>query len=106
LTGAGDAAVDVTGADFCHRRHSLGFPMRKPYSTADNAISILSLLGYCLPAFWLGQMLMVTFFSSFGCLLGAQTLAPTSQDGRPRDAWRTCFSRAALACATWLSTRA
>ena len=49
---------------------------RKPYSTADNAISIFSLLGYCLPAFWLGQMLMVTFSLKLGWLpsQGSQTL--------------------------------
>ena len=31
---------------------------RKPYSLADNAISAFSLFGYCVPAFWFGQMLM------------------------------------------------
>ena len=34
---------------------------RKPYSLADNTISVFSLLGYCIPAFWLGQMLMAAF---------------------------------------------
>jgi peptide/nickel transport system permease protein len=34
---------------------------RKPYSLADNTISVFSLFGYCVPAFWLGQMLMAAF---------------------------------------------
>lgn len=34
---------------------------RQPFSLSDNAISAFSLFGYCVPAFWLGQMLMVIF---------------------------------------------
>src|SRR6478672_8406677 len=41
---------------------------RKPYSLSDNAISAFSLLGYCVPAFWLGQMLMVIFCIKLGWL--------------------------------------
>jgi len=41
---------------------------RKPYSLADNAISIFSLFGYCVPAFWLGQMLMAAFAIELGWL--------------------------------------
>jgi peptide/nickel transport system permease protein len=41
---------------------------RKPYSLSDNAISAFSLLGYCVPAFWLGQMLMVAFSIELGWL--------------------------------------
>ncbi len=41
---------------------------RKPYSLADNAISVFSLFGYCVPAFWLGQMLMAAFAIELGWL--------------------------------------
>jgi peptide/nickel transport system permease protein len=41
---------------------------RKPYSLADNTISVFSLLGYCVPAFWLGQMLMAAFAIELGWL--------------------------------------
>ena len=41
---------------------------RKPYSLADNTISVFSLLGYCVPAFWLGQMLMAAFAVELGWL--------------------------------------
>ena len=41
---------------------------RKPYSFADNAISALSLFGYCVPAFWFGQMLMAAFAIELGWL--------------------------------------
>lgn len=41
---------------------------RKPYSLADNTISVFSLFGYCVPAFWLGQMLMATFAIELGWL--------------------------------------
>jgi len=34
---------------------------RQPFSLSDNAISAFSIFGYCVPAFWLGQMLMVIF---------------------------------------------
>lgn len=34
---------------------------RKPYSVQDNAISVLSLLLYSVPVFWLGQMLLLAF---------------------------------------------
>src|SRR4249920_45239 len=41
---------------------------RKPYSLADNAISAFSLFGYCVPAFWFGQMLMAAFAIELGWL--------------------------------------
>ena len=41
---------------------------RKPYSLADNTISAVSLFGYCVPAFWFGQMLMATFAIELGWL--------------------------------------
>ena len=41
---------------------------RKPYSLADNTISVFSLFGYCVPAFWLGQMLMAAFAIDLGWL--------------------------------------
>jgi peptide/nickel transport system permease protein len=41
---------------------------RKPYSLADNTISVFSLFGYCVPAFWLGQMLMAAFAIELGWL--------------------------------------
>jgi peptide/nickel transport system permease protein len=41
---------------------------RKPYSLADNTISAFSLFGYCVPAFWLGQMLMAAFAIELGWL--------------------------------------
>ena len=41
---------------------------RKPYSFADNAISAFSLFGYCVPAFWFGQMLMAAFAIELGWL--------------------------------------
>jgi len=41
---------------------------RKPYSLADNIISVFSLFGYCVPAFWLGQMLMAAFAIELGWL--------------------------------------
>jgi peptide/nickel transport system permease protein len=40
----------------------------KPYSLADHAISVFSLFGYCVPAFWLGQMLMAAFAIELGWL--------------------------------------
>lgn len=41
---------------------------RKPYSIADNTITAFSLFGYCVPAFWLGQMLMALFAIELGWL--------------------------------------
>jgi len=41
---------------------------RKPYSLGDNTISVFSLFGYCVPAFWLGQMLMAAFAIELGWL--------------------------------------
>ena len=41
---------------------------RKPYSLADHTISVFALFGYCVPAFWLGQMLMATFAIELGWL--------------------------------------
>lgn len=41
---------------------------RKPRSLADNAITLFSLFGYCVPAFWLGQMLMAVFAIELGWL--------------------------------------
>ncbi|MFQ5850404.1 MAG: ABC transporter permease [Candidatus Binatia bacterium] len=41
---------------------------RRPYSLLDNSISSFALLGYCLPVFWLGQMLMLTFSIKLGWL--------------------------------------
>ena len=52
---------------------------RKPYSLSDNAISAFSLLGYCVPAFWLGQMLMVIFCIKLGWL-PAQGLKTVGSD--------------------------
>ncbi|HTN69844.1 MAG TPA: ABC transporter permease, partial [Methylomirabilota bacterium] len=57
---------------------------RKPYSLSDNAISTFSLFGYCVPAFWLGQMLMVIFSINLGWLpsQGLRTLG-TDMEGIP-----------------------
>jgi peptide/nickel transport system permease protein len=41
---------------------------RKPYSVADHTISVFALFGYCVPAFWLGQMLMAAFAIELGWL--------------------------------------
>ena len=41
---------------------------RKPYSLADHTVSVFALFGYCVPAFWLGQMLMATFAIELGWL--------------------------------------
>jgi peptide/nickel transport system permease protein len=41
---------------------------RKPYSLTDHTISVFSLFGYCVPAFWLGQMLMAAFAIELGWL--------------------------------------
>lgn len=34
---------------------------RKPYSLTDNAASVVGLLGYSIPSFWLGMLLILTF---------------------------------------------
>ncbi|HXG52548.1 MAG TPA: ABC transporter permease [candidate division Zixibacteria bacterium] len=54
---------------------------RKPYSAADNAISAFAMLGYCLPVFWLGQMLMLVFSIQLGWLpsQGVQSLGTQLQ---------------------------
>jgi peptide/nickel transport system permease protein len=44
------------------------FSARKPYSFSDNSISSFALLGYCVPVFWLGQMLMLIFSIKLGWL--------------------------------------
>ena len=41
---------------------------RRPYSLSDNCVSAFSLFGYCVPAFWLGQMLMALFAIHLGWL--------------------------------------
>lgn len=41
---------------------------RKPYSLTDNTITMFALFGYCVPAFWFGQMLMATFAIELGWL--------------------------------------
>jgi len=38
---------------------------RKQYSTTDNFIILISLIGYSLPVFWLGQMLLIGFSLKF-----------------------------------------
>lgn len=37
------------------------FAARKPYSLRDNVITILSVMGYALPVFWFGQILIQIF---------------------------------------------
>ena len=41
---------------------------RKPYSLFDNVFSVVALVGYCLPVFWLGQLLMLFFSIQLGWL--------------------------------------
>lgn len=41
---------------------------RKPYSLADHTVTVFALFGYCVPAFWLGQMLMAAFAIELGWL--------------------------------------
>lgn len=41
---------------------------RKPYSFSGNLVSSFALLGYCVPVFWLGQMLMLIFSVKLGWL--------------------------------------
>ena len=41
---------------------------RRPNSLFDNAASTFAMLGYCLPAFWLGMMLILVFSSKLGWL--------------------------------------
>ena len=49
---------------------------KKPYSLFDNVFSLFALIGYCLPVFWLGQMLMLFFSIQLSWLpaQGRQTL--------------------------------
>lgn len=57
------------------------FSARKPYSFSDNSISSFALLGYCVPVFWLGQMLMLVFSIKLGWLpsQGIRTLGAELQ---------------------------
>lgn len=41
---------------------------RKPYSRMDNAMSILGILGYSIPVFWLAQLLLILFAVQLGIL--------------------------------------
>ncbi|MBI4588171.1 MAG: ABC transporter permease [Candidatus Rokubacteria bacterium] len=34
---------------------------RRPYSSTDNVVSVIGLLGYSVPSFWLGMLLILTF---------------------------------------------
>jgi len=54
---------------------------RKPYSLSDNSVSSFALLGYCVPVFWLGQMLMLVFSIKLGWLpsQGIRTLGAELQ---------------------------
>lgn len=53
---------------------------RKPYSPMDSAITVSSLIGYSLPVFWLGELLMVIFALWFGLLpSGGLHSVPTGQ---------------------------
>lgn len=57
------------------------FSARKPYSLSDNSISSFALMGYCVPVFWLGQMLMLVFSIKLGWLpsQGIRTLGAELQ---------------------------
>lgn len=57
------------------------FSARKPYSFSDNAASSFALIGYCVPVFWLGQMLMLAFSIKLGWLpsQGVTTLGANLQ---------------------------
>ncbi len=39
---------------------------RRPYSVTDNAASVVGLLGYSIPSFWLGMLLILVFSVQFG----------------------------------------
>jgi len=39
---------------------------RKPYSVTDNTVTVFSLVGYSLPIFWLGQVLLIAFSLDLG----------------------------------------
>lgn len=39
---------------------------RRPYSMTDNAASVVGLLGYSIPSFWLGMLLILVFSVQFG----------------------------------------
>lgn len=39
---------------------------RRPYSMTDNAASVVGLLGYSIPSFWLGMLLILVFSVHFG----------------------------------------
>lgn len=39
---------------------------RKPYSLRDNAITVLAVVGWAIPEFWLGQMLLLLFAFHLG----------------------------------------
>jgi peptide/nickel transport system permease protein len=41
---------------------------RRPYSVTDNAASIVGLLGYSIPSFWLGMLLILVFSVHLGWL--------------------------------------
>jgi len=41
---------------------------RRPYSAADNANAVLSLIGYSVPVFWLGQLALLLFSLKLGLL--------------------------------------
>ena len=48
---------------------SLGsFVARRPYSPADNINAVLSLVGYSIPVFWLGQIALLLFSLQLGVL--------------------------------------
>lgn len=40
----------------------------RPYSTVDNTASVVSLVGFSIPVFWLGQLLMILFAVRLGWL--------------------------------------
>ena len=44
------------------------FVARRPYSLADNANAVLSLVGYSIPVFWLGQIALLVFSLQLGLL--------------------------------------
>lgn len=56
----------------------------RPYSTADNLISVVALVGYSMPVFWLGQILLVTFGVELG-LLPIQGMTSVTRASSPLD---------------------